>query len=190
MANSLRVSVVPRCLHRTSLTILNENLIQQTFIALLWNFSYDFKLEENYASIAGNHVARSAICRGSLPWFKLRQVSYWKRCFCTRGLDSQWEGPFESKCCDSMNFHHILKYISVSENSRVYLSTGSTATFAGYFKVLKRTRELFPFISVTVMIPSCWFDQISSSFIQFIAIPETFFSILHTLCKIKFQNCY
>lgn len=60
-----------------------------------------------------------------------------------------------SKCYDFTNSCQILKYISMFKNSSIYLSTGSTATFAGYFKVLKRTRELFPFISVTVMIPSC-----------------------------------
>lgn len=129
-------------------------------------------------------VVRSAVCTGSRCGSNPAS-GLWERVilYHKRGPWSQWEGPFESKCCDPMNFHQILKYISVSENSRIYLSTGSTATFAGYFKVLKRTRELFPFISVTVMVPSCWFDQISSSFIQFIAIPETFFSILHTLCK-------
>lgn len=36
-----------------------------------------------------------------------------------------------------------------------YLSIGSTATFAGCFKELRRTWERLPFISVTEMIPSC-----------------------------------
>jgi hypothetical protein len=34
-----------------------------------------------------------------------------------------------------------LKCMSMSENVRFYLFTGSTAIFAGYFKVLKRTWE-------------------------------------------------
>lgn len=72
-----------------------------------------------------------------------------------RGSLSLSGGPFESKCYDSLTFHQILKYISMSKANRIYLATGSIAIFVGYFKALKRTRELFPFISVTVMIPSC-----------------------------------
>lgn len=75
-------------------------------------------------------------------------------CTVKEGLGLKEKAPSGSQCYDSTNFHQILNYISMSKNSRIYLSTGSTATFAGDFKVPKRTRELFPFISVTVMTPS------------------------------------
>lgn len=68
-----------------------------------------------------------------------------------------------------------------------HLSIGSTATLAGCFKDLRRTWELLPFISVTVMVPSRWSTQRISSSSQFMAMPETLFSTRHTVCKTKFQ---
>ena len=167
---------------------LNENSVQQILIAI----PCYFKLEGEFASLVGKLGSQDAIGRGSLLRFQVQANALLKMGFVhrKRGSLSQSGGPVESKCYDSLTFHQILKYISMSKANRIYLATGSTAIFAGYFKALKRTQELFPFLSVTVMIPSCWLDQISSSLIQFIAIPETFLSISYTFCKTKILNCY
>lgn len=85
------------------------------------------------------------------------------------------------------SFLFILISLKRTTTTDSYLFIGSTATFAGCFKELRRTWELLPFISVTVMVPSCWSAQSTSSSIQFMAIPETFFSTRHTVCKTKFQ---
>lgn len=66
MVNFLSVCTVPRCLHRTNLTILNENLFQQQSL----NFPWDFKSEEIYASMAGSHGRQECCVERESLWFK------------------------------------------------------------------------------------------------------------------------
>lgn len=98
-----------------------------------------------------------------------------------------WFGNLVEVWSSFQFFSISLKTTTTTTDS--YLSIGSNATFAGCFKELRRTWELLPFISVTVIVPSCWSAQRTSSSIQLMAIPETFFSTRHTVCKTKFQYC-
>lgn len=88
----------------------------------------------------------------------------------------------------SFQFTSISLKTTTTTTTDSHLSIGSTATLAGCFKELRRTWELLPFISVTVMVPSRWSAQRTSSSIQFMAMPEALFSTRHTVCETKFQH--
>ena len=120
---------------------MNENSVQQILIVI----PCDFKLEGEFASLAGNLGSQDAIGRGNLLRFQIQANALLKMGFVhhKRGSLSQSGGPVESKCYDSLTFHQILKYISMSKANRIYLATDQLLYLQNILKHLREPRNCF-----------------------------------------------